>query len=63
MGLTTAVNMVPFAAILACTLDVGIAHFILAKFQLTYYIISVYVSLLMSVYTISVYIIPVYNFT
>lgn len=33
MGLTNALNMVPFGAILASTLDVGIAHFILSNFD------------------------------
>lgn len=42
MGLTNALNMVPFGAILASTLDVGIVHFILANFDL---MISVFVYL------------------
>ena len=34
MGLTNALNTVPLAAIIASTLDVGIAHFILSNFDL-----------------------------
>ena len=41
MGLTNALNMVPFAAILASTLDVGIAHFIPANLCTIYSIMFV----------------------